>query len=691
MNRKDYLPPTGEVHQEIQRRERMNKRRSGSCSGACTRRYLAAFALLAVSAAGGVFAQSGSQPAQKLRTSAELQWLQQEGVVVTSDRAPRRSETIASNITVITAEQIERSGAKQVPDLLRYVGGVEVTDFFGNGRQARVDIRGFGINADSSVLVLVDGRRINGVTLFNTDWTTIPLERVSRIEVVRGGNSVLYGNQAVGGIVNIITKRGSVEKELVVGAAAGSYGYLRPYASFSGTELVGDGPLTYNLSASRSDENGYRVNSDFRNDSAGLSLDYDLGKFFVEMSGGIKDDSYGLAGSLAPSEPRRSSTRPLDRSDTKDAYVHLVPTYRLSDQSRIAATIDARKLEQRGVSFGFTNDDVSQISISPHFVNESRFDGARNRLMLGLDLGNSTLKRDASGISNQDNRQTTRAWFFHDTIALRDETLFVDIGHRQETFRFDLQGLRVTRNVDARASKLAATWNYQPGSKLFAAYDRSYRVQLLDEIGQAGNEILRPQITDQVQLGMSHRLGGTADLRAAYFRLKTKDEILFDPTKGLFGENANVDDNRRTGVDLELTGTLTERVNGFLAYTFSSDVTTAGQFKDRRLPLTAPRKGAAGVTATPAANWWVDLRYRWTSNKVMDGDLQNTGSWKSSWQVLDLGVTHKWRQFKFAAGIQNLFDEKYVEYGFFNPAFGTFLWPLPGRTVYLSVSMSNVF
>ena len=55
-------------------------------------------ALVSASVAGGVFAQSGSQAAQKLRTSAEIQWLQQEGVVVTSDRAPRRSETIASNV-----------------------------------------------------------------------------------------------------------------------------------------------------------------------------------------------------------------------------------------------------------------------------------------------------------------------------------------------------------------------------------------------------------------------------------------------------------------------------------------------------------------------------------------------------------------------------------------------------------------
>ncbi len=185
----------------------MKTKRSGQGVGGRLQPFWFAVILNVVCGSGAAFAQSGSQAASPQRSSAELQWLQQEGVVVTSDRAPRRSETIASKITVITAEQIERWGAKQVPDLLRYVGGVEVTDVFGNGRQARGDIRGFGINSDSSVLVLVDGRRINSATLYNTDWTTIPLERVSRIEVVRGGNSVLYGNQAVGGIVNIIIKR----------------------------------------------------------------------------------------------------------------------------------------------------------------------------------------------------------------------------------------------------------------------------------------------------------------------------------------------------------------------------------------------------------------------------------------------------------------------------------------------------
>ena len=85
--------------------------------------------------------------------------------------------------------------------------GVVVRDFYGTGKTASVDIRGFGETAPLNVLVLVDGRRVNEIDLSGTDWTQIPIDQIERIEIVRGAGSVLYGDNAVGGVINIITKK----------------------------------------------------------------------------------------------------------------------------------------------------------------------------------------------------------------------------------------------------------------------------------------------------------------------------------------------------------------------------------------------------------------------------------------------------------------------------------------------------
>jgi len=130
-----------------------------------------------------------------------------EEVVVTATRDIQEIRKIPANVTVITKEKIAESNAQAVTDVLKDEVGVVVRDFFGTGKSASVDIRGFGETGPLNTLVLVDGRRINEIDLSGVDWTQIPLDQVERIEIVRGAGSVLYGDNAVGRVNNIITKK----------------------------------------------------------------------------------------------------------------------------------------------------------------------------------------------------------------------------------------------------------------------------------------------------------------------------------------------------------------------------------------------------------------------------------------------------------------------------------------------------
>ena len=171
-----------------------------------------------------------------------------EEVTVTATRYEEQPSEVPAHITVITREDISKSTAQNIPELLRTETGIQVNDIAGNRRNYTVDLRGFGETASSNTLVLVDGRRINQADLSGVDWTEIPLERVERIEIIRGGRgSVLYGDNATGGVINIITKKGDTFKaggEL----AGGSYGTFNSSAyvnsSLKGLSLSLTGKLS---------------------------------------------------------------------------------------------------------------------------------------------------------------------------------------------------------------------------------------------------------------------------------------------------------------------------------------------------------------------------------------------------------------------------------------------------------------
>ena len=109
-----------------------------------------------------------------------------EEVVVTANRQEEKISFVPANVTVVSETDIKNSTAYDLPDLLRNQTGVHVNDIAGNRRNYTVDLRGFGETASLNTLVLVDGRRINEADLSGSDWALIPLDRVNKIEIIRG-------------------------------------------------------------------------------------------------------------------------------------------------------------------------------------------------------------------------------------------------------------------------------------------------------------------------------------------------------------------------------------------------------------------------------------------------------------------------------------------------------------------------
>ncbi len=216
-----------------------------------------------------------------------------DDIVVTASRVQQSRSSVVGDVTVIDRETIERSGAGSLTDILRAQPGVQIITNGGAGTASSIFLRGTN---DQHVVTLIDGLRVNSATLGTTAYESIPLSQIERIEILRGPASSLYGSDAIGGVIQIFTRKGDSEKPLVnVALGLGSYDTKTAEAGISS----GYGNLRYGMnvssfdtdsfSAKRIRNNAYDKDDDgYRNLSASAFIDltikqgHSLGMQFFE-------------------------------------------------------------------------------------------------------------------------------------------------------------------------------------------------------------------------------------------------------------------------------------------------------------------------------------------------------------------------------------------------------------------------
>lgn len=227
----------------------------------------------------------------------------------------------ARSVTVIGRDELNQSPSANVAEILAREANINLRSLFGNDKFAGVDIRGMGDTFGSNVLVLVDGVRQNSADLSGADYASVDVSQIERIEVIRGGGGVRYGNGAVGGVINIITRESEGTLHGRAGVGFGSFDAWHVYAGGSG----GYGPISAKLRVAAKDTHGFRDNGEFVSRDGDVALRFTpLEWFKLGLSAEIHDDRFGLPGPVSLSDFRRShqarvgSSNPMDGGDTLD-------------------------------------------------------------------------------------------------------------------------------------------------------------------------------------------------------------------------------------------------------------------------------------------------------------------------------------------------------------------------------------
>jgi len=601
-----------------------------------------------------------------------------EEVVVTASRYEESAPDVPAHVTVITKENIEHSPSTTIPDLLKLYEGIYVSDIGGNGRNVVVDVRGFGETAPMNTLVLVDGRRVNQPDLSGVDWFQIPLERVEKIEIVRGGRgSVLYGDNATGGTINILTKEGE-KPSLDWGFSGGSYGTVRGTVSAGAT----GGNASAYLSASAMSTDGYRSNSDVRAHDIGMKTTFRGKDVNVDVNAGYHKDRAGLPGALKLSDfargmSRTDTTHPDDSTDTEDYYFQIAPAFALGSDDYFTIEASYRKRGFQSVASGdwgnfSANSEMRTVALSPRILLRNTFSGFKNHLIAGIDyqesdneITNDSLFYDTRSIARYDLGKANVGFYMHDELVL-SQRLRLSAGYRHDkaTFSFEPSAPRsVRRKVDVYTA--AANYAFDTKLSAYLSISRSFRYPVLDEfysfVTNAVVTSLSPQTSDTYEVGIRYALSDAISGHINLFRTDTRDELFFNP---FVFRNENLDGaTRREGFAVSLTAKASGSTRIECAYAYLDARIRGGGFSGKVIPNVPEHSASFSAIYTPIKGLSVVLNGTYVGERPFISDFENAFDTQESYVVLNSRVRYSWRSLTFFFDVYNLADKTYSGYG----------------------------
>lgn len=627
-------------------------------------------------------------------------------VVVTATRTEAETEKVPANVTVISQEEIQQSKAKTVHELLRNKEGMIVKDLYGSGSKAAVDMRGFDRGVNTAVLI--DGVKVNEIDLSGVDWNLIPIEKVERIEIVRGGGSVLYGDNAMAGVINIITKKGTSLKPIAeVDVRAESYGGNAEQASFQvATERVGFFGLLKNRWT-----NGYRENSEFGAQDASGNLSVIITPdLLADIRLGYHTDQQGYPGSLTASElraDRRQSTEPENGAEYEQYFygLNLLFTKPWGD-IEAGYHFNSREFssEYLGTFFGspysFTSmRDTDKQEMKLKVVIKEPIFNKKNRLVVGIDhtladVNDESVYEDPffsnTTVTELSKRET--GIYLQDELFLTDR-LSVIAGYRHTYARFkntindDFGGGSGSQSFNEDAYKLGVSFNYAESAKLFANYSRGFRLPTTDELfGFNGFEVvvanLKPEMADTYEIGVVHPFTKKITGRLTLYRMDISDELFLNPAAGLFGTNENIDKTRHQGFELGFNAAVSGTISLSGNWTYSEVTFESGAFKGKTIPLRPRNTVNLGADIRLMKALLLGVQANWTDKRYLENDVQNTLEKLDDYLTVDARVSYTYKMVTAYAGVNNIFNEKYLVSGGVNTV---------GLVKYLPASERNFF
>jgi iron complex outermembrane recepter protein len=613
-------------------------------------------------------------------------------VVVTASRFASDPALMPIGATVITATDIRNAGIDNVNEAIRKVGGVYGRQSSYGTQDFDLDLRGFGTNSSQNLVVLVDGVRLSENDLSTAQLSAIPIDTVERIEIMRGGSSVLYGDGATGGVIQVITKRFNQPRATgSVVAEAGQFGHRALRASVA----RGWDGFSLDASLSTKEADNYRDNNAVKqhNFSGGAQWALPDGRVGLKAELGRQDSRLAGALTLAQFEadPRQTLSPDDFASIDTDRYTAFAEK-RFGDWEAAAELSHREKTVKAHYDFGaFGVSESSYTSrtnqFSPRLRHVSDITGMTNELVTGIDLVRWNRVTDSS-FSQADVSQTSKALYVRDELKWGQARIAA--GVRRESFDKDsvdpapFSTATYSKSESLNAWELQGSYAFAPQLLAFVKTGQSFRVPNADENGytQTANVPLNAQTSHDLELGAS--LGDTErKLTVRLFRHNLKNEIFYDPTaSGGFGANVNLDPTRRQGVEVEAAVRIAAAFRVTTQWQHVKARFTDGPNSGNEMVMVPDNTVSARLNWLPDAATSASLGVQWVDSQRYGGDFDNSCSGKiPSYTTIDGRYAQRIGAWELAIMGNNLANKHY-----FSNAYGCNggIYPSNGRQLKVS-------
>jgi iron complex outermembrane receptor protein len=647
-----------------------------------TKKPLMAVAIIALASGG------------QAQTNPDLQ-----PVTVYGSRFKETIENALPQTTIITATEIEKSGLSNVSEILDKIGNINIRKDLNGSSNSTIDLRGYGDTASNNVVVLLNGVRLseNEQTVART--SIIPVESIDHIEVHKGGSSVLFGDGATSGYINIVTK--TLSDLSVVSGGIGSYQNYQ--SNFFTSKKISD--VAINVFGQTSVSDGYRNGSNGNSRGVGGVLEWQPN---THTKAGVRlftDSQNNYQPGALPLSWQHSSPRSKQQSDyfshtDYEGFNSTIYTSTKVDDLEYAVDLNFREKETRWAyskdksilvdmmsgcpsscwyttsqSFGDIASKSQTSSISPR-VKKTNFLTQGNDLTIGIDFSEWKIHRNSiadadTGSSITNDKQRNRSFYMRSDYKI-DTSNRITGGYRKEKlnqihgYKYYSTDYLATAKDTVNAYEIQYTRKLPSNISTFVKIGNSYRLPNTDDNHSMiyGNSyILNAQTSQDKEIGLS-LMSNESITSVKMFHSDISNEIYFSG-----GMNSNLDKTERMGI--EFSNQLKVTPNYSLR---SSAQLLKAQFKSgtndgKDIPSIPNINGRIGITYATSLYESVDFSAKYTGKSYMAEDNANTQKKSASATTFDLRYNIKSSSWSWIFAVNNLFDKNYFDYAVYKASY----------------------
>lgn len=566
--------------------------------------------------------------------------VQLESIVVTPLRVAQASSQTGRQIDIITAGDIEESGAKDVAALIEKIPSVKISQYGGLGSSKSVRMRG---STAGQVLVLIDGRPLNSPRDGEVDLSTIPTSSIERIEIMHGPGSSLYGSGAMGGTIHIITKKPPKDKPETV--LESSFGTYRTYTERL-THGATAGKFGYLISGEYLDSEGHRGNSEYTSKASQTQFTYDIDDANVlRFTSGFYRGDIGTPGltSAFDADDRQRSVKKYGTMGWESSLDELTQF-----------SVNAHRSYDRLEFMENTAGSIFDIALDK-FIHTTKVDGAdaqvsrrfAERFMAITGFSYAGNRNDSTATGKHS--YNVRAFFLENEFDCTDE-LRLTFGARMDDYS----------NFGSELSPdVGLLFKAAPSLRMRMRVGRSFRAPTFNDLywpdqgWTVGNPNLKPERGTTGEAGVDVRLTDFMQASLNVYHSEYDDLINWEETAFVWSPR-NVGSAEISGIDTDLNFYFSERVTGGLGYSFTRARDEVTKLYLVYQPL---HKADAYIQFDSLAGWKMKMRCDYVGERFHDA--ANTDVLKD-FVIFGLDASHQLNHWcTIFTSIDNLFDRKY--------------------------------